>query len=193
MDENEWDYKTLSETEYMQRSWTPEQLETHFRDSSLGDIRREHAFFRFWSKWQNTQMQEEGYVAHEDLVKILEFPAWSGPVGQIIEELGIHDKLQPEDVEWLLQVLPVLLPDRTHLLDQIVACNLLLNSSLDEISLLRQMLDLRADWAVYKLLNRMPIEHLEESHDIIATSDRPKNARNRLLYEVATVAKRRGI
>lgn len=148
-------------------------LEKLFRNESLKDSEREHAFCEYWHR----RADEEGLVSHTDLVALLDFLQWPYAIGDIIERFCSKDRLRPEDTGWLLTALPT----NTFAHEQVLALTILRDSDLDWKTKLSRVLALRAGWATVKIVSQIPLEELDTARQVIEASKKPARTRNGLL------------
>lgn len=146
------------------------------------NFKDEHEFYVYWL----TRLEQEGTLQRQNIEEMLRHNEWHYAIGDIVGKICQRGGLKPDDANWLLEVLPS--PSWAH--DQVEATTVLQNASLDYQSQLTRLLDLRADWAAYKILSLLPLDQVVEAQRIILASKRPKGARHDLLSELKRHVKR---
>lgn len=76
--------KAISETEWFNTSYTPDDLRQQYLDTGLTVIRREHAFYRYWNQYATLL---DGEVTDEDVAELLKFRSLFLSADEIIELL----------------------------------------------------------------------------------------------------------
>jgi hypothetical protein len=136
----------------------------------------EHYFYGFWL----TRLKEGQTVSREDWQLILTFPEWlDGPIGSLVKELCVRDRLFPDEAEWLASVLP-----QESFAWQQLAALLLLGREKSWGIKLEETIRLNAYWAAERVIATAPEAELAGFGPIIERSRQKKRLRSALAERV---------
>ncbi len=143
-------------------------LKQQIYDEALSASDREHAFYNYWIH-RATSSDE---LSNGELSEMLSFSQWINPIGEIISYLCEGNKLNKDNISFVKNRLLL----DSFAFKQLTALEYL-HSSLDWKSKYAHAKELKANWAISKILRSVPAEELEDARLFIAAQDLGKNTK----------------
>ena len=153
------------------------ELEDKFNNESLGTYEREHAFCGYWL----ARLQIERGLSRDSISRLLSYTDWWPVIAEVIGQLCRTDVLSNDDLDWLLETVPKTIPQSRFSLEQLKALKCLRDQELGWQDKLPALLELKADWAVHRIIRSIPLDQIDTARHMIEGSKRPRRARNELL------------
>ena len=142
-------------------------------DASKADFDQEHAFIGQWK----TVIQTQGRLTQDQLSVLVKHKRWSYAVAELINELCARDALDEQSVNYLRSNAE----PSEFARDQLTAYALLLDAGKRWEERLGASLDLRANWATYKVIATIDEADKARAAEIISNARRPKGIKRRFL------------